>query len=474
MSNKHKENIAEKKIFDAIENTSSSFTLTDSFFEKKAESILKKENNVNWVMESEKAILNQSPIRTRLLVYIIAATFTSLVAWSFFAPLDEISRSEGKVIPSQQLQIIQSIDGGIVEEILVQEGQKVDKDDLLIRLDSTRSTSSLRESRSQFLSLSAEISRLKALTGDSELVFDADVETEMPHVVNQEKLLYQTTKDELEEQVAVLSRQLQQREQDLREALAMKDQFSRALSLSSQELRVTRPMIKSGAVSDIDILRLEREVSQAQGEVNRAEATIARNEFAIEEANTRIREIKATAINKWRSQLNDVTARYNSLLEAESGLADKVKQTDIRSPLNGTIQRLMVNTVGGVITPGRDIVEVIPSDDRLVIEARVHPRDIAFIQTGQKAVLKFAAYDFTIYGGMPSEVLHVSADTVTDEKDNTYYLVRLSALTHLADSRIEIIPGMTVQVDIITGKKTVFDYIFKPILKATSNALTER
>lgn len=428
----------------------------------------------SWVVDAEWARIQQEPVHARTLLYMIALTVIALIAWSAHAPLDEVARGDGKVIPSQQLQIVQSMDGGIVEQILVREGQVVEAGDLLLRIDPTRFVSSLRESRAQFLAASAEVARLRALTSDSEPVFGHDLLTEAPELVAQERRLFEASRDELQEQIAIYQRQLEQRQQDLREAQAARSQYASALALSSRELNVTRPLLRSGAVSDVDIIRLEREVSNARGEVNRADAAISRNEAAIEEARTRIREVELSMLNRWRNQLTEAAARLNALTEAESGLADRVRQTEIRAPVRGTVQRLFTNTVGGVVAPGREVLEIIPLDDQLIIEARIHPKDIAFIRPGQQAVIKFTAYDFAIYGGLEAEVQHISADTITDERDNTFYLVRLQTLTPGFDEALPIIPGMTTQVDILTGKKTVLEYILKPVLRATSNALTER
>ncbi|RAU18408.1 HlyD family type I secretion periplasmic adaptor subunit [Nitrincola tibetensis] len=436
--------------------------------------LLNQSDNTDWSADAQWAHIQQEPVRGRRLLYVMACILILLIIWSAFAPLDEVARGDGKVIPSQQLQIIQSLDGGIVEGILVREGEIVEPGQTLIKIDPTRFISSFRESRAQFLALSAEVARLRALTDGVEPDFSAELELEAPEIVALERRLYFSNLEELSEQSGIFEQQLAQRQQDLREARAARDQYARSLSLSSRELDVTRPLLSSGAVSDVDIIRLEREVSNARGELNRAEAAISRASSAIEEARNKIREAQLNTSNKWRAQLSESRARLEALTEAETGLADKVTQTDIRSPVRGTVQRLFVNTVGGVVTPGRDIVEIIPLDDALIIEARIQPKDIAFIRPGQQAMIKFTAYDFAIFGGLIAEVQHISADTITDEKDNTYYLVRLQTHTSGFADDLLIIPGMTTQVDIMTGKKTVLEYLLKPVLRATSQAMTER
>ncbi len=428
----------------------------------------------DWLVDAEWARIQQQPLRAKALLYTLVASLVLLIIWAALAPLDEVARGDGKVIPSQQLQLIQSLDGGIVEAIYAREGQIVEAGELLLRVDPTRFIATLRESRVQFLALTAEVTRLRAQVAGTEPVFSEDLLQQASHISEHELQLWRSNREELAQQQSAFQHQLEQRQQDLREAQAARQQYSTTLALSSRELEVTRPLLRSGAVSDIDIIRLEREVANLSGELKKTEASIARAEAAIAEARNKLRESELIMINRWQGQLSESRSRLEALTEAEAGLADKVKQTEIRSPVRGTIQRLHVNTLGGVITPGRDVVEIIPLDDQLIIEARIQPRDIAFIRPGQSAMVKLTAYDFAIYGGLTAEVQHISADTITDERDNTYYLVRLKTHPSEVSEKLLIIPGMTTQVDIITGKKTVLGYLLKPVLRATSQAMTER
>lgn len=429
----------------------------------------------DWVVDAEWAHIQQAPVHARRLLYFMALALIALIVWAANAPLDEVARGDGRVIPSRQLQVIQSLDGGIVEEILVREGQIVEQGELLLKIDPTRAESSLRESRAQFLSLTAEVARLLALIGDlDEPDFPVDLILEAPDIVAHERNTFFNNREELQEQIAIVENQLEQRQQDLREAQAARDQHANSLALISRELRVTRPLLQSGAVSDVDILRLERDVSNTRGELNRAEAAISRTESEIEEARNKIREVELSVRNEWNAKLSESRGRLNMITQAESGLEDRVEQTEIRAPVHGTVQRLFTNTVGGVVAPGREVLEIVPLDDQLIIEARIAPQDIAFIRPGQQAMIKFTAFDFAVYGGLKAEVEHISADTITDDKDNTFYQVRLRTYESSFSEELTIIPGMTTQVDILTGKKTVLEYLLKPVLRATSQAMSER
>ncbi|MEJ6496380.1 HlyD family type I secretion periplasmic adaptor subunit [Pseudoalteromonas lipolytica] len=445
-----------------------------SIFSKLFSGWLSPPNSQDWVVDAQWEKMQQQPASARLLLYIICISIVALIVWSGFAHLDEVARGEGRVIPSHKLQIVQSYDGGMVEQIFVREGQVVNAGDVLIKIDPTRFISSFRENQAKVLSLTAKVERLKALTQKKPLLFAASLIEQAPDAVLHEQAIFESSNKELEQQVTIHKRQLEQRRQDYAEARAALQQHTNSLSLANRELAVTRPLLRTGAVSDIDIIRLERQIVEHTGEINRTKAAINRSLSAINEAKNKVTEVELAMINRWSNELSEALLRLDAMKETESGLADKVAQTEIRSPVNGTVQRLLVNTVGGVLQPGSDAIEIIPLDDQLVVEAKILPKDIAFLRPGQAAMIKFSAYDFAIYGGLEAEVTHISADTITDDRDNTFYLVQLKTNRNHFSDNLTIIPGMTTQVDIITGKKTVLEYLFKPILRATSLAMSER
>ena len=425
--------------------------------------------------KADWAIAEQTPRGASVLVWTSAATVLILLLWAHFAVLDEVTRGEGKVIPSRQVQVLQSLDGGIVSEILIKEGQVVKVGDLMLRVDPTRMVSSLRENRSQYLSLLAKATRLRALAEGSRFQPPDEVVAEAPEVVAQERALYESRRSELDATIGVSRQQASQRAQELISVRDKREQASQSFNLTARELEMTRPLAKSGAISDVELLRLERDVARYRGERDSANSDIPRLESAVAESARKIQEIELTFRNIARSELSETNAKLNALLEGSSALEDRVKQTEIRSPVNGTIKQLKVNTVGGVVQPGKDLVEVVPSDDALLLEARVLPRDIAFLHPGQKALVKFTAYDFATYGGLEATLEHISADTVVDEKGNAFFLVRVRTLSSsIGTQKFPIIPGMVAEVDILTGKKSVLAYLMKPILRAKEKALTER
>jgi adhesin transport system membrane fusion protein len=425
--------------------------------------------NANW------AIAEQTPRGARTLIWLSIIAVLVLIAWAALANLDEVTRGEGKVIPSRQVQVLQSMDGGIVSEILVKEGQTVKVGDLLLKVDPTRMVSSLRENRSQYLSLLAKAARLRALADGARFIPPPEVLNEASDIAGQERSLYESRRAELDATIGVARQQSLQRSQELISVKARREQASQSYTLTARELEVTRPLAKTGAISDVELLRLERDVARYRGERDSANADIPRLESAVAEANRKMQEIDLTFKNIARSELSEVNAKINALSEGSTALEDRVKQTDIRSPVNGTVKQLKVNTVGGVVQPGKDVIELVPSDDALLLEARVSPRDIAFLKPGQKAMVKFTAYDYAIYGSLEATLELISADSVLDEKGNAFFLVRVRTLsTTIGAQKLPIIPGMVAEVDILTGKKSVLAYLLKPILRAQTRAMTER
>lgn len=423
------------------------------------------------VMSTPQTHRAQTLVRTALLVLVV------LIGWAALAPVDEVTKGDAKVIPSRQLQVIQSLDGGVVSEILVKEGQEVEAGQMLLRIDETRATSGVRESAAQVFALRTKLARLKALAEGEAFAPPTPRagNAEELRVVDEERDLYNNKRSELQALVGISEQQLAQREQELSEAQAKRDSATRSLELAQQELVKTRPLLASGAVSEVEVLRLEREVSRARGDKEQATAQAARAGASIAEARRKIQETELSFRNEARKELSDVLGRLNAMNEGAVALADKVDKAQVKSPVRGRVQRLLANTVGGVVQPGKDIVEIVPLDDALVLEAKVQPKDIAFIHPGQSATVKFTAYDFSIYGGLDAVVENISPDTVTDERgNNTFYVVRVrTRQTHFSD-KMPIIPGMTAEVDILTGKKTVLSYLLKPVLRAHAYALRER
>jgi adhesin transport system membrane fusion protein len=437
-------------------------------------SLSKNQNCESWDVLAEQAKLEQEPVHARRLLYAIMAVIVLLVFWSAFAEIDEVTRGQGKVIPSQQVQVIGSQDGGVIREILVREGARVAAGQLLVRLDQTRSQASLGENQAELSGLTVKAARLLAILDEQSFEPTAKMLAEVPDVVAQEQRLYQSSIEKLTVERQIAEQQLTQRLEEQSELQAREQQLRRERDLTAKELDVTRPMVASGAVSQVEILRLERELNKAAGELEQTLAQLKKIEAAIDEARNRIQGVRLEFTNEAREELSATLTRMNALREAGTGLSDRVRQTNVVAPVAGTVKQLFYNTVGGVVLAGREVIELVPADDTLLVEVRIRPQDIAFIAPGQLANVKVTAYDFVVYGGLEGQVEQIGADTVVDEEGNAFYEVTVR--TEKADFGDDkpIIPGMTVEVDILTGKKTVLDYLMKPVLRARQRALSER
>ena len=428
----------------------------------------------DFVTDADHFILHQKPLRGMLIIRIAILTVFIFIVWASLTHVDELVKGDAKVVPSSQLQVLQSLDGGIVQKILIKEGQSVKAGQPLLEIDTTRFVSSVNENQVQNVALAAKAERLNAFVEGRAFRMPGNLTPENKLVYDQEKRYFDSAQYELQAQVSIARQQLSQRQQELVELQAKRDQATQLQESANHELSLTKPLLGSGAVSEVDLLRLERDVTRYGGERAQAIAQIAKTNAAISEASRKIQQVELESKNNMRKDLTETMAKFNSLSASSVGLQDKVKQSVIRSPMNGLVKRLLVNTVGGVITPGKDIVEVVPSEDNLVLEAKVQPRDIAFLRVGQKALVKFTAYDFSIYGGMDATLQSIGADSITDEKGNTYYIVKVRTVKPKFADKLMIIPGMQAEVDIHTGSKTIMSYLLKPLLRARQVGLTER
>lgn len=380
--------------------------------------------NINHLYdEADDAYRQFSSKGGRYIVWSILIFFVILIAWASIAEVDQVTRGHGKVIPSQHVQILQNLEGGIVSEIMVSEGDIVEKDQVLIKLDDTQFAAALREGRTHCMEHRATAARLRAEAELEPFNVPEEVMEEYPHFVQQEMELFE----------------------------ARRKQYERQMRSLQKEFEMTRPLVKEGAVSELEVLKIQRQINELE------------DQYCTES----------------RADLNDMLAEISRLEESNEMLKDKLERTQIRSPLRGIVKQVKVRTVGGVIKPGVDLIEIVPLDDTLLVEAKVLPSDIAFLHPGQKVTVKFTAYDYTVYGGLKGEIETIGADAIVDENDNRNSYYRITVRTEKSrlgtdDNPLPVIPGMSVNVDVLTGKKTILEYILKPVMRAKEMALRER
>ena len=418
------------------------------------------------------------PLRKHLLLSFIIGFCVIFVAWANFATLDEITRGEGRVIPSSEVQIIQHQEGGIVDEIPIREGEEVKAGQVIMRLRDVGAASDLGANQKRYLGLKAKVQRLQAqVEGKESPAFSDDVIKGAPEAVKEELEAFRTTDTSKESQVVVLEQQLAQKKQEINELNTRTTDLRGVISLQRQEMEMIRPLVERGSAPKVELLQLERALKERQTELNGLLTALPRAESAVQEAEARIKELTSGTAADAQTELATTMIEMSTIEQTLGALTDRQTRTEITSPVNGLIKDIKIHTIGGVVQPGQEVIEIVPLNDQLLVEANVRPGDIAFLHPGQKAVVKVTAYDFSIYGGLKGELVDISADTITNEKGESFYRVRVRtdevALKRKGEV-LPIIPGMVATIDILTGKKTVMQYIMKPLIKTVSTAMHER
>jgi adhesin transport system membrane fusion protein len=416
--------------------------------------------------------------------WILWSTISFLVValvWASQAQLDEVTLAQGQVIPSSKVQIVQNLEGGIVGEILVEPGQVVSKDQPLMRIDDTRFSSSYMEGAAKDDALRARIARLEAEAALSDFVPPADLQRDKAELLRHERAVFDSRRRDLHASLAVLDRQGEQRSQELAEMQAHAAQLEHSYDLVQQELTITREAVTQNVLPKVQLIRLERQANDLQGELEGAQLSLPRLQAARDEIRRKAEQIAAEFRAAASRELSEARAEQSIVSATKVALEDRLARTTVRAPLAGTVKQVKVNTIGGVVQPGMDLVEIVPLEDSLLVEARIRPADIAFLRPGLEAMVKLSAYDFSIYGGLEGTVEHISADAIVDERPGvrpeSYYLVRVRTSRSgrgAGDKHLRIIPGMQATVDIRTGHKSVLQYLLKPVLRAKQTALRER
>ncbi len=412
-----------------------------------------------------------------LLSFAVCLLVICFVAWAHYAVLDEVTRGSGQVIPSRHVQVIQHLEGGILEEVMVRENQIVQPGDILVRLSNEQAASHYRDSFSQSMEHRASIARLEAEVNEQELSLPAEIARHDPQIVMDQKQIYAARKEQLQLELNILNSQYQQKMQEIGGMESKKDQLGKNLELAREQVAIATPLVEKKLFPKVEYLSLEREINSITGEIQSLELNIPRAVEAAQEIKRRQAQRRAEFKSTAAAELNKKRGELKSLLEANVAGQDRATRTDVRSPVRGTVKKIYINTLGGVVKPGESILEIIPLDETLLIEAKIRPADIAFLHPGQKSMVKITAYDYGIYGGLEGFVEQISADTIEDDRREKFFMVKLRTTTNAINYRGEklpIIPGMTASVDILTGKKTVLEYLLKPIIKARQNALRER
>ncbi len=450
-------------------------------------------DDIQFAGEVDAALARRPRFGVRALSVTVAVMFACLLVWAAFAKIDEVTHAEGQVVGSQRTQTIQNLEGGILRAVLVREGQIVDKGDVLAQLDNELAESSYRDAVNKAMENSLAIARLEAELKNQRPAFpenlqdwaaklighkvDENTLARARQIIRDQENAWQSRQNQLNAEIEVLKSQYEQRQHDVEEQIARKTQLDRSLALSIEQRDTAYALVQRNNFSRMEYLGLQQKVVELQGQIDMLAASIPKAQAAAEESKQRIASRRAEQNAAITEEINKRRLELNSLRETLAAGSDRVTRTELRTPVRGTVKQIYINTVGGVVKPGEPIMDIVPLDDTLLVEAKVSPKDVAFLRPGQEVMVKVSAYDFSIYGGLEGKLESISADTIEDKKGNYHYLVKVrtqkTAITY-HNEVLPIIPGMIVTADILIGKKTVLDYLLKPILKAKQNALRER
>lgn len=421
------------------------------------------------------------PREGRAVILAVGACLVFFLLWASFTQLDEVTRGAGRVIPSSSTQSVQSPDPGVVREILVRTGQSVERGEVLVRMDDTLTSADLGELEARSRALRARRARLSVIEAqgsEADFVCPEDIAADTPEVCATQRALLAADLENIADRVAIAEQRLEQRRRALSEARARIATYTDGVALAREQLDLVQPMVEANVLPRTELLEAERAANEQRGLLEAAREAAQGAQAAVREAEAELREIASNFRREALIELNEVGQEIAVIQETLRGAEDRVSRTEIRSPVTGTVNAIAVTTLGSYVNPGEEILSVVPRDDTLLIEARIRPSDIAFIRPGQEANIKVTAYDFAIYGGLDGVVTFVSSDSVYDaERDETYFLVQLEtpvAYLERGGERFPISPGMVTQAEIITGRKSVMDYLLKPVTRAWSQALRER
>ncbi len=421
-------------------------------------------------------MLNPKLAANALLLSILGF-FVFFILWASLSELDEVTRASGRIVPSKQIQIIQNLEGGIVKEILVRQGDTVKAGDVLVRLDRTQFDAEFNRNEEEFFSLEATIARLKAESNFVEPVFEDIINTGHENLINRELNLFNARKAEFNASINSLEARLKQIEQDQIEAEVSLISAKSSSELADKEVEILRPLVERGIEPQLELIRAEQRKIESAGKHRIAELGIEKAKKAVEETYLQIEAEKQRFRAGVLTELNKAETSRNQMVDSLPALSDRVKRTDVLAPTDGVINQVLVTTIGGIVDSGMPIVELVPLDDTLLVEAEVLPSDIAFLRPGQPARVKLTAYDFARYGALEGYVENISADAILNEQDQYMYVIKVRTHENSLpsdDGNLPILPGMVAEVDILNGKKTIMRYLMNPVLKLKDNAFRER
>lgn len=425
----------------------------------------------------EAAARRRGRYSSRLFLYALTASFVLFILWAAFADIEETVVGMGQVMTSQRVQHIQNLEGGILREIKVSEGDSVNRGDLLARIDNEQAGSVYRDAVTRNFELASILARLEAELAETPPVYPDEVTASVPEMAERHNMLLEARRAKSLTEKSTLSTQLELKTLEVQELVSRKKSFTESLAIAEEQLAMAKQLMNTRSYSRMDYLNLAQQVNGLKGELDVLVSSIPKAEAASREAGEKLALHASETRARILQERNEASAEQAILKEVLAAGADRFTRTEVRSPVRGIVKSINITTEGGVIMPGEVIMDVVPIDEKLVIEARISPQDRAFLFKSQKARIRFTAYDFAVYGAVDATLEYISADTIEGRQGEVYYKAGLrtdNAYLEHNGRQLPILPGMMATADIITGKRTVLDYLVKPILKARQSALRER
>lgn len=433
----------------------------------------------------DKEFMNELEAATRMkpstashfMMLTVASLVGAFFVWAGTSEIEEITHGSGQVVPTQEIQVVQSLEGGILSELLVREGDKVKKGQVLLKVNDVAFASEERGTEAKTLALKAKKARLDAEAAGKSFTVPKEVSEKFPNIARNEQSLYRSRQQELSNAKSILDSKISSSKADLREVQAKINRLSESKHLLNKELVITKKMVAKRAVPQLEEIRLNRQIADIVGQVREASQKKSGLNAELKGAQ---RE-RADREDKFKSQvlgeLNDIESQISQLSESLTAIGERVDRAEIRSPVDGVVNKIAIKTIGGIIEPAMKLVEVVPLDDDLKIIAKVAPQEIAFLRLDQEANIKISAYDSQRYGALKGKLVRIGANSVNDSEGNVFFEIELRADKNYlgtAEKPLPITPGMVAEIEIITGERTILSYLAKPVLRAKDKALTER
>lgn len=434
-------------------------------------------DDTEFMEELEAATRIRPSDSSHYMLLTVASLIAAFIFWSATSEIEEITRGTGQVVPTQEIQIVQSLEGGILEDLLVREGQSVKKNQILLKVSDVAFASEERGAEARGLSLKAKKTRLEAEAQGKKFVVPDDVIQKFPDIARNEQALYQSRQQELSNAKSILDSKISSARAELSELQAKVNRLSDSRRLLNKELSITKEMVSKRAVPMLEQIRIEREISNIAGQIRESTQRRSGLEAELRGAQKERQDREDKFKSQVLGELNEVEAQISQVDESLTAIGDRVSRTEVRSPVDGIVNKISIKTIGGVIEPAMKLVEVVPLDDKLKIIARVTPQEIAFLRPNQDVNIKISAYDSQRYGALKGKLERIGASSVNDREGNIFFEIEVRANQNYLGTKenpLPITPGMVANTEIITGQRTILSYLMKPVLRTRDKALTER